>query len=111
MNFKSLTISRNESMHGEEVTFGFFLLSAVLFCNSCQQVVYTDKIIYMTVQSTGFWLSEQPIYFGAMGSRVDPVRFLSDIQRKMRIEPVLPPTLDVQMDFMEWVFFNVFIKV
>lgn len=65
----------------------------------------------MTVQSTGFWLSEQPIYFGAMGSRVDPVRFLSDIQRKMRIEPVLPPTLDVQMDFMEWGFFNVFIKV
>lgn len=39
-----------------------------------------------------------------MGSRVDPVRFLSDIQREMRIEPVLPPTLDVQMDFMEWGF-------
>lgn len=39
VNFKSSTISRNQNMHGKEVTLVFFLLSAVLFCNSCQQVV------------------------------------------------------------------------
>lgn len=59
----------------------FFLLSGVLFCDSCQQVVWAVKIIYLTVQSTGFWMSKQPMYFGAMGSKVDPVRFLSDRQQ------------------------------
>lgn len=77
LNFKILTISRNESMRGKKVIFFFFScflqFSSLIAANVLSRLTYIcDSTKYV------FWLLEQSTYFGAMGSRVDPVRFLSN---------------------------------